>query len=449
MKETIAFNRRINQICKSIWDASRTQLHLSMRHFDTAIYSFTMMRNETTKFLGTDGDRIFYNEKYVIETYEKGKIYMNRAYVHMILHCLFGHPFHRDGRFYDYWNLACDIVVESILDEWQNAAVHLSVSEYRSGLYENWKQKTHVLSAERVYEVLLKTKMTQEEFDQLLKEFETDDHSFWEEEKRQPNQPPLKQRQKKWDDISKKVQMSLEQFADNAGQDGDVLSKTLKLEKRERFQYTDFLRKFSVLREEAVIDPDSFDYNYYTYGLTMYGNMPFIEPQEWKETKKIRDFVIAIDTSMSCSGDLVREFLEQTYQVLMETDQYFSTVNIHILQCDDRVRDDTQITDLNQMEMYMQELEVKGCGGTDFRPVFDHVEQLKREKKIQDLKGLLYFTDGNGIFPKKAPDYQTAFVFMRSDGGDVQVPPWAIKLILEPQDLMRNGRTGHREDKRR
>ena len=99
--------------------------------------------------------------------------------------------------------------------------------------------------------------------------------------------------------------------------------------------------------------------------------------------------------------------------------------------------------------MYMQELEVKGCGGTDFRPVFDHVEQLKREKKIQDLKGLLYFTDGNGIFPKKAPDYQTAFVFMRSDGGDVQVPPWAIKLILEPQDLMRNGRTGHREDKRR
>ena len=79
MKETIAFNRRINQICKSIWDASRTQLHLSMRHFDTAIYSFTMMRNETTKFLGTDGDRIFYNEKYVIETYENAALFVRTS----------------------------------------------------------------------------------------------------------------------------------------------------------------------------------------------------------------------------------------------------------------------------------------------------------------------------------------------------------------------------------
>ena len=52
------------------------------------------------------------------------------------------------------------------------------------------------------------------------------------------------------------------------------------------------------------MDPDSFDYTFYSYGLTMYGNMPLIEPQEWKEVQKVEEFVIVIDTSMSCSGEL-------------------------------------------------------------------------------------------------------------------------------------------------
>ena len=51
-----------------------------------------------------------------------------------------------------------------------------------------------------------------------------------------------------------------------------------------------------------TVDPDSFDYNFYSYGLSLYGNMPLIEPQEWKEVQKVEEFVIVIDTSMSCSG---------------------------------------------------------------------------------------------------------------------------------------------------
>lgn len=438
MQESLQY--KLNKICQNIWNTSRTKLHLAMRHFDNAIYAFQFMPNETTAFLGTDGDCIFYNQKYLIKTYEKGIIYIHRAYVHMILHCLFGHPFHRNGRLIDYWNLACDIVVESILDQWNKEVIHLPVSSQRTRIYDGIKAQTKVLSAEKVYEVLLYTRMTEQEFKQLQAEFEVDDHSFWREDNRQPNQPPLQQRQKKWEDISNKVQMALQQFSDEAGQDGDLTTETLRLENRKRYQYSDFLRKFSVLREEAAIDLDSFDYNYYTYGLTMYGNMPFIEPQEWRETQKIRDFVIAIDTSMSCSGELIHNFLEETYSILTETDQYFSKVNIHILQCDDQIRDDTLITNPEQMEQYQQEFEVKGYGGTDFRPVFAHVDQLKREKKLQDLKGLIYFTDGNGTFPEKCPDYDTAFVFMQEDYHDVKVPSWAIKLFLEPYDLAKHQR---------
>ena len=74
-------------------------------------------------------------------------------------------------------------------------------------------------------------------------------------------------------------------------------------------------------------------------------------------------------------------------------------------------------------------------GGTDFRPAFLYVEQLMRAQRFSALKGLIYFTDGKGIYPVKMPPYDTAFVFMEESYSDVDVPPWAIKIILTPQEL--------------
>ena len=111
---------------------------------------------------------------------------------------------------------------------------------------------------------------------------------------------------------------------------GDLLEQ-VKVENRERYDYKKFLRKFAVLKEEMQVDADSFDYVFYTYGLELYGNMPLIEPQETKEMYRVEDFVIVIDTSMSCSGELVKRFLEETYAVLCESESYFRKINIHII----------------------------------------------------------------------------------------------------------------------
>ena len=183
------------------------------------------------------------------------------------------------------------------------------------------------------------------------------------------------------------------------------------------------------------MDDDSFDYSFYSYGLRLYGNMPLIEPQEWKETKKIEDFVIVIDTSMSCSGELVQKFLEETYTVLSEQNSFFRKVNIHIIQCDDTVQSDRKITNEEELRAYMDDLELKGEGGTDFRPAFAHVEKLLEQKEFSQLRGLIYFTDGQGVYPKKMPPYETAFVFMKEDYEDVNVPAWAMKLILNEEDV--------------
>ena len=55
---------------------------------------------------------------------------------------------------------------------------------------------------------------------------------------------------------------------------------------------------------------------------------------------------------------------------------------------------------------------------------------------------MIYFTDGYGIYPERMPAWRTAFVFLEEDYRDADVPPWAIRLILNEQDLSVYSRDG-------
>ena len=187
--------------------------------------------------------------------------------------------------------------------------------------------------------------------------------------------------------------------------------------------------------EEMRINPDEFDYIYYTYGLNIYKDMPLIEPLEYRENKRIREFVIAIDTSGSCQGEMVHRFLRKAYSVLKNEGSYFEQFNIHIIQCDCKIQDDTKITSDEEFESYMDDVTLKGFGGTDFRPVFEHVDMLIRTHEFYNLKGLIYFTDGEGTFPETMPDYRCAFVFVEEGFRVPEVPVWAIRLVLHEDEV--------------
>jgi len=178
------------------------------------------------------------------------------------------------------------------------------------------------------------------------------------------------------------------------------------------------------------VDMDAFDYGFYNYGMQMYKNMPLIEELEYKEELRIEDFVIVLDTSGSCSGKLIKSFLEETYAILSEQESFFHKINIHIIQCDNEIQSDTCIHSRKELDEYKTNFEVKGFGGTDFRPAFEYVNALIEQKKFNRLNGMLYFTDGKGIYPAKKPPYQTAFIFVETKGDIKQVPPWAIKLEI-------------------
>ena len=183
------------------------------------------------------------------------------------------------------------------------------------------------------------------------------------------------------------------------------------------------------------INDDEFDYIYYTYGLELYRNMPLIEPLEYKDVKRIREFVIAIDTSGSVSGELVQKFVQKTYNILKSTESFFSKINLHIIQCDADIQQDVRITSREEFDEYLKSMKIHGLGGTDFRPVFQYVDKLIEQKEFTNLKGLIYFTDGFGVFPERQPQYQTAFVYINDGYENPEVPVWAIKLVLESEDI--------------
>lgn len=425
-------------ICRKILESSRNALYINMRYLDVALSSLAWEITTDIPRIGTDGLKIAYEPHYLANLYRENPMLVNRVYLHMVFHCIFRHLFRPCPEDRELWNLSCDMAVEALIDGMHHRSIRMGVHPFRRAVYDELRKTLKVLTAEGIYRELKKADYRPEQRARMVQEFCIDDHTYWpappEEEGPKPPSPLMAKLKKHWKDVSDRMQTELSIGREAGTEDGD-LSDELAVENRERYDYRTFLKKFAVLKEEMQIDPDSFDYVFYSYGLRMYGNMPLIEPQEWKETHKIEEFVIVIDTSMSCSGDLVRKFLEETYHILAETESFFRKVHIRILQCDDAVRADQLITTGEELKQYMDHLQLYGDGGTDFRPAFTYVQQLIDQGEFKNLKGLLYFTDGKGTFPRKRPPYDAAFILFREDYKEVSVPPWAIRLMLDEEDL--------------
>ena len=240
---------------------------------------------------------------------------------------------------------------------------------------------------------------------------------------------------KEWEDISKRTEQEIEHSSKEKQEEQGSLAWFLRLEQKKYTDFRDFLRRLSVDREEMEVDLDSFDYGYYYYGLEQYGNMPLIEENEYREGRKLQELVIAIDTSHSTKGEMVKGFLEETAGILKQKDAFFQKVKVHILECDDELRKDICLENVEDLEQYSKNFTVKGGYGTDFRPVFRYVSDLQKRGELKNLKGLMYFTDGKGRYPKDAPPYVTAFVFPKGeDIDDDNVPFWAMKLYQREKD---------------
>lgn len=443
--------KNAEQIAGEILRLSRNMLLVNLRFLDAALNQLEP-RPVTVSSVLTDGKRLYYRPEWVLRAFQTAKEIPVRDHLHVVMHCIFRHMYMSPTIDREYWDLACDIAAEYVITGLGIKAAEAPRQEEQRQYFKAFQHDLNHVTAEKLYAYLRQTAPNPMRLAQLRDIFSADDHALWYltpqgvqeqlgtgEQSEQAAEPPpgesRAEQAKRWQEISERIQLELETFEKQRGITPGGLVQTLAAVNREKYDYTAFLRKFAVLGEAMRINDEEFDYIFYTYGLRLYEKMPLIEPLEYKEIKAIREFVIAIDTSGSVSGELVQAFIRKTYNILNSTESFFTKINLHIIQCDAAIQEDRRITCREEFDEYLKTMRIHGLGGTDFRPVFEYVQTLRRQKALTNLKGLIYFTDGYGVFPKKKPDYHTVFVFLDEEYNNPNVPAWAIRLVLQKDEI--------------
>lgn len=419
-------------MARRVMEQIRGELYLDQRYLNAALGALPPAPlNSTQTALATDGAHLYYPPGWVLGLYRKNRRYLPRAYLHSLLHCILRHLWLRDRRDPERWSLACDIAVEHLLDTLHTPATQRPVGWLRQQTYARLQQSGSLLAAGPIYRAL--GGWEEQELAALRQEFFCDSHRLWPAD---PDSPAAQIQGRQWEQMGRQTQLSMEQAGQQAGaSDGARALQAQVQASRSRRSYRDFLRRFAVWREEARLDPDEFDLGYYTYGLRTYGKMPLIEPLETRESKKIRDFVIVVDTSESTAGELVKAFLRETFTLLKSRESFFRQCRILVMQADNAVREETWLRDLEDLDRYTEHFRLVGGGGTDFRPAFARIEELRAQGPLRDMQGVLYFTDGKGTYPARRPPFEVAFLFLEDGAPPPEVPPWAMRLVLQPEEF--------------
>lgn len=453
---------KLNNLALDVLRLSRNTLLVNLRFLDSALSRFEYLQTDESTLL-TDGEHLLYNPEHVLKRYKHEKERSVRDYLHIVFHCIYRHMFMDPSLDRPLWDLACDIAVENIISELGLRSTTSEIESLQQSYISELKNKIKLLTAEKIYRHFKDENLDPMKAADIRARFYADNHEIWymtSEEAEAAYGVSFGGTQGKsssgegdsaedeggftmtkaelaqmWKNISERMGMDLETFSKMQGHHAGSLTHNLLAVNREKYDYTAFLKKFAVMGEQMRINDDEFDYIFYTYGLDLYENMPLIEPLEYKEVKAIKEFVIAIDTSGSTSGELVQKFVQKTYNILKSTESFFTKINLHIIQCDADIQEDKKITCQEDFDEYLKTMQIRGLGGTDFRPVFEYVETLRKNKEFTNLKGLIYFTDGYGDFPARKPDYDTAFIFVDDEYNNPDVPPWAIKLVLQKDEI--------------
>ena len=223
------------------------------------------------------------------------------------------------------WDLACDIAVENIINELSIPSLDAKRASQQVRVISELKNNVKILTAEKIYRYYLDKKVSLGEVEKIRDQFFADDHALWyqKDDGQSANddkdgdsesgenslndsngknidsqiKEDYRERQaqeERWKEISERMQQDLETFSKDRGDAAGSLVQNLGEVNREKYDYTAFLKKFAVMGEAMKINDDEFDYVFYTYGLKLYKKMPLIEPLEYKDVKRIREFAIVI-----------------------------------------------------------------------------------------------------------------------------------------------------------
>jgi predicted metal-dependent peptidase len=343
------------------------------------------VRDDRLETACTDGNTIFVDTLFYKTLSKDERLFV---LAHEVWHSVLLHFIRKQGRDRDLFNMAADLEIHFVLKEEKMKAPWVLPHE------ESWEH----LSAEEIYERIIQSrkKTTEESFDKHLydgekipvpgengdgtdspKEFVVDDDYL-----------PVINKETA-ERVRGRVISAAQQMERSQGKVPGNVKRLLEKLTKPSLPWNEMLKQFVTS----------------CYG----GKRRWLPPSRkhiWEGLylPSMRDgqlkAVAALDTSGSTSGDMELFFGE-----LLSLMRSFGRFDLTVIQCDAAIGKVEHFSD-SSLPGLTKKWEVTGGGGTSFIPVFDYVAQEMKEKP--DL--LIYFTDGFGPAPEKAPAYPVMWV---------------------------------------
>jgi len=381
--------------------------------------------------ISTDGKKLFYNPRRVVRTYKNGDIkVVGREMLHVIFHIMLRH-LNESGE-YEYkdilWGLQDEIVEQLINNLMQNNDMDELITQIRRTVDSYYNIK----SDRALYK----------DFIAKTKEYRSDDHRLWLKDDKIAdltfefeirNMDELEALLPQIESLMEKLKGEMRSEYGKSWRFSDQMYSCAET----KYDFHSLIKE--IIRKKLVEDKNinDFDRMIYSYGLSLYGDIPLIEDIEESEVLKMQtnNICIAIDTSGSCMGDEIKEFLSAIEEIFMDLKAYLSKDSeVIFLQCDCAIQNEERFNCKDIRRGMFKEKNIKGFGYTSFAPVFDRINELnEREYSDKNIDLLIYLTDGDGHFGKFAdnkPDFDTVFILSGQGCRDRGIPSYITQFPL-------------------
>lgn len=370
---------------------AKSKLLIDYPYFGTIASKLELILNDDIQAFKSNGIKLEYSSDFLegLELSELEFVLANGA-----MHASLAHESRKNGRSGWLWQLATDYAVNDMLvQNGMDRPLEAHYSKRFSGLY-----------AEEIY-AELKDDILRDEL-----EYEADDIDDVQPNENNDN-PQSKEQSQESEQIQQDdlVQEQLfEEFSksilEKEEASGELPQSIERFFKLEKFGKIDW-------RNELKAALDRYHKDDYTL---MPPNKKFLHMGIYLPSTTSQRFqlVVAVDSSGSVDEELLGEFLSELNFLMGSVQNY----QIDLLVCDDKIHFHKTFYSGDSLEC-----EVKGSGGTDFRPVFDFID-----RELKDTKLLLYFTDIEGTFPIERPSYDVKWISPK-----IEEIPFGDILILE------------------
>ena len=170
-------NKDADKLANEILDLSRNKLLVNLRFMDVALSYHKRVSYEGS--FATDGKAMFYDPRFILRAYKSSQEETVRMYLHMILHCVFQHPFVGISVDERLWSLACDMAVECTINDLGLNGVSSSRENKQKQIVSEIKKDLKFLTAEKIYSLLKRADYPDWALSQWEAAFKSDDHAPW------------------------------------------------------------------------------------------------------------------------------------------------------------------------------------------------------------------------------------------------------------------------------